>query len=199
MNEQKRQIAVFDFDGTLTTKDTFLEFIKYVFGWKKFCLGFLLHLPIIILMILKLYPNWKAKQRIFGWFFRGMEYAQFKTLGEEFATIISDFANRKTTDILRAHIERGATTYVVSASIEEWVKPYCKQLGVNDVMGTKVEIVEGILTGQFATANCYGKEKVNRFLECEPQRESYILYAYGDSRGDRELLALADHGHYVKG
>lgn len=48
----------------------------------------------------------------------------------------------------------------------------------------------GILTGRFLSANCYGQEKVNRLLEKEPERDSYILYAYGDSRRDRELLAF---------
>jgi phosphoserine phosphatase len=44
----------------------------------------------------------------------------------------------------------------------------------------------------FISKNCYGQEKVNRLLEVEPDRKNYYLYAYGDSRGDREMLAFAD-------
>ena len=44
--------------------------------------------------------------------------------------------------------------------------------------------------------NCYGQEKVNRFLQVEPDRKSYVLYAYGDSSGDKEMIALADVGTY---
>ena len=87
----------------------------------------------------------------------------------------------------------GATVYVVSASIEEWVRPWCYRQGVKDVLCTKAEIgSDGRLTGQLKGPNCYGQEKVNRLLEVEPRRQSYTLHAYGDSRGDRELMAIAE-------
>ena len=54
-----------------------------------------------------------------------------------------------------------------------------------------------MITGRFKTPNCYGQQKVERLLELEPARDTYLLYAYGDSLGDRELLALADYSNTV--
>ena len=82
---QKRSIAAFDFDGTLTCKDTFLEFIAFVFGRKKLYLSLALFSPILLLMKLGLYPNWKAKQLIYSWLFKGMDYDYFCNLGESFS------------------------------------------------------------------------------------------------------------------
>ena len=64
------------------------------------------------------------------------------------------------------------------------------------VLGTQVEVSDGRLTGRFLSRNCYGQEKVNRILACYPDRESYHLIAYGDSRGDEQLLAFADEAHF---
>ena len=82
----------------------------------------------------------------------------------------------------------------MSASIDNWVKPFLP--GVT-VLGTQVEVVDGHLTGRFSTPNCYGQEKVNRILERFPDRHSYHLTAYGDSRGDKEMLAFADEAHLI--
>jgi phosphoserine phosphatase len=60
------------------------------------------------------------------------------------------------------------------------------------VIATEPEIKNGVLTGRFSTPNCYGQEKKRRFLEKYPDRDRYILYVYGDSNGDKELLEMAD-------
>ena len=196
--EKQRTIAIFDFDGTLTTKDTLLEFIKFTCGKKAFYIGFFLHSPLLILMKLGIYPNWKAKQKVFSWFFKGMPYTTFAKHGEDFADVINTMTKDKTLAILRKHQSEGADIYVISASVDEWVRPFCTPLGVKNVIATQIETdSKGILTGRFASSNCYGKEKVRRFLEVEPSRSKYDLYAYGDSRGDKEIIFFADTGFYV--
>lgn len=196
--EKRRTIAVFDFDGTLTTKDTLLEFIKFACGKKAFYIGFLLHSPLLIWMKLGIYPNWKAKQKVFSWFFKGMPYTTFTKHGEDFAKGIKTIIKETTLAILRKHQSEGADIYVISASVDEWVRPFCMQLGVKDVIATQIETdSKGILTGRFTSPNCYGEEKVRRFLEIEPSRSEYNLYAYGDSRGDKEMILFADNGFYV--
>ena len=64
------------------------------------------------------------------------------------------------------------------------------------MLGTKVETRDGRLTGRFATPNCYGPEKVRRIREVFPDRDNYHLTAFGDSRGDKEMLDYADQGYY---
>ena len=78
------RIAVFDFDGTVTTKDTLLEFIKFVRGPVSFYAGFLRYAPQLLAYKLGLYPNWKVKQQIFSHFFKGMRLEDFNRLCEEF-------------------------------------------------------------------------------------------------------------------
>lgn len=195
---KKRNIAAFDFDGTLTTHDSFLAFIKWACGTVSYYTGFLRYSPMLVLMRLHLYPNWKAKERIFAHFFKGWQYSWFKALGEEFASELDTMRNEPTIQRLREHIKRGDTVYVISASMPEWVTPWCNKLGVSSVLATEVEVDEdGRLTGRFRTRNCFGQEKVDRLLQVEPHREEYFLTAYGDSRGDKELLAFADEAIHV--
>lgn len=192
-------IAVFDFDGTLTKKDTLLEFIVFTKGRLRCYATFLLFSPLLLAYVLNIYSNWKLKQLIFKFLYRGMPYATFCHYGELFANKINEFLNTDTIAILENHQKQGHSIYVVSASIEEWVAPWCLKHGVNCVIGTKVEVSkDGYLTGKFSSKNCYGVEKVERFLENEPNRNDYFLYAYGDSVGDREMITFADKGLYIK-
>ncbi len=194
-----RKIAVFDFDGTLTCKDTFLEFIRFSCGSWKFYKGFLLYSPLLFLMKLHLYPNWKAKEIVFSYFFKGWKYTEFVELSNEFAYKVEKIKRDAVVAKLKEHIKNGDTVYVISASVEEWVRPWCENYRVNGVIGTKIEVDQkGLVVGKFQTKNCYGREKINRLLEVEPSREKYSLYVYGDSRGDKEILEFADKGFYIK-
>lgn len=194
----KSRIAVFDFDGTLTTKDSFLEFIRFTHGTYKLYIGLLLHLPFIIAFKIRIYSNEKTKQMIFKWFYKGMPYQTFKRKGIEFSGVIDSFVNLETLRLVDRHRKENDLIFVVSASVEEWVSPWCHKNGLHHVIGTKVDIDEhGRLTGLFSTPNCYGMEKVRRFSEMEPERNSFILFAYGDSRGDKEMIEFADYGQYI--
>lgn len=195
----KRIVAAFDFDGTLTTKDTLWEFIKFSKGKWRLYAGMLACSPILVAYLLHLYPNDKAKQVVFCHFFKGMAYDRFRLLGEAFASRVNDIVNLPMLEKLEAHYRSGATVCVVSASISEWVEPWCKAHHVSHVLCTQIEVSEhGILTGRFLSKNCYGKEKVRRLLDVEPHRETYHLIAYGDSGGDTELLRFADEGHIIR-
>lgn len=190
----QRTVAVFDFDGTLTTKDTLIEFIRFAKGTPKFLLGFLLFSPLMVLMKLKLYDNGRCKEQVLSWFFKGMPHEEFAELGRRFAQRVKAIARQETHEALARHKAKGDTIYVISASIEEWVRPYCDTLGVTKVLGTQLGVdSNGRLTGRFASPNCYGGDKVRRLLTEEPDRDSYTLYAYGDSSGDNEMFALADN------
>lgn len=189
-----KQLFAFDFDGTLTTRDTLIAFIRYACGTPRFLLGFLLHAPLLVLMKLRLYSNGKAKQRLFSWFFRGMPLEAFDALCQSFASTHRHLLRPETVCLLQQALSEGAEVLVVSASIDNWVQPFFPTV---TVLGTQIEVIDGRLTGRFLTPNCYGQEKVRRILALYPDRSSYHLTAYGDSRGDRELLAFADEAHMV--
>lgn len=195
-----KKLYAFDFDGTLTTRDTLLEFIRFACGTRRFLFGFLLFAPLLVLMKLGLYPNGKAKQKVFAHFFRGMAVNAFDTLCQDFAHTHRHLLRPDVVRLLEQALAEGAEVLIVSASIDNWVRPFFETKDRSreiTILGTQIEIVDGCLTGRFLTPNCYGQEKVRRILALHPDRSAYYLTAYGDSRGDREMLAFADESHTV--
>ena len=199
----KKRIYAFDFDGTLTTRDTLIAFIRYAKGTGAFVLGFLRHAHLLVLMKLGLYPNWKAKQNVFSYFFKGMSLEDFDDLCQRFAADNRQLLRPEGVRTLEQARADGADIVIVSASIDNWVRPFftspdglADNLPQITVLGTQIEIADRKLTGRFLTKNCYGPEKVNRILAQYPNRGKYSLIAFGDSRGDKELLAFADEAHY---
>ena len=193
-----RKIYAFDFDGTLTTKDTLLEFIRFAKGSGQMFRGFLLFSPLLLLMKLHLYPNWKAKQQLFSYFFKGMNIDDFNAHCTHFAEQNKHLLRPAGIEKVRQAIEEEqAIVLIISASIDNWVRPFFDEIDKKiQVLGTQIETKEGCLTGQFTTKNCYGQEKVNRLTALYPHREAYELIAFGDSKGDKELLDFADKGFY---
>ena len=196
----KKKIYCFDFDGTLTTSDTLLEFIKYAKGRGRFLMVFLMYSPLLILMKLHLYPNWKAKQQIFAHLFAGMRIEKFDALCHGFAEENQHLLRPKGITLMHEALVAGAQVFIVSASIDNWVRPFfdIRNLKGVQVLGTQIEVEDGKLTGRFKSNNCYGKEKVHRIAEVLKsfERSEYEIEAFGDSRGDKEMLAFADKGHF---
>lgn len=190
-------VHAFDFDGTLTCKDSFLQFIICDKGKASFLWGFLVNSPWLVLMLLHLYPNWRAKQRVFAHFYKGMPLGDFDRRCRKFGTSKKQHIMRPAgVKCVAQALEAGQQVLVVSASIENWVKTFFTPHPGLTILGTKVEVASGRLTGRFLTPNCYGQEKVRRVAQVLPQRDNYTLIAYGDSRGDKELLDYADVRHY---
>jgi HAD superfamily phosphoserine phosphatase-like hydrolase len=154
----------------------------------------LCYAPLLVLMKLRLYHNGKTKQKVFSHFFRGWTLERFSQCGREFASQYPHILRADTVEALRQAQQDGARVFIVSASIDHWVQPFFPAV---TVLGTQIEVIDGRLTGRFLTPNCYGQEKVRRILALHPDRSAYRLTAYGDSRGDRELLAFADEAHLV--
>jgi len=196
---EKKIIAAFDFDGTITKKDTFIEFIKFSKGRFKLFTGLFLFSPLLILMKLKLYPNWKVKQKLFSYFYKGISINQFNKWGADFSALIDKMLLSKAIDSINLHKNKGEILVIISASIENWIKPWANQTGINTILSTKIEVdINERITGKFLTNNCRGKEKVIRLLEEFPNRNDYYLIAYGNDKGDKELIEFADEGYYNK-
>lgn len=193
----KTKVYAFDFDGTLTTKDTLLEFIKFARGKQRFYATLLLFSPLLVLMRLRLYPNWLAKQQMFSHLFRGMAAAEFDSLCAAFADSHREFMRPAGIEMIRKVLGEGGKVIVVSASIDNWVRPFFAEFdGRIQVSCTRIDVRDGRITGKFLTKNCYGAEKVKRILRAFPYRKSYELIAFGDSRGDYKMFEYADERHY---
>lgn len=218
---EKEKVYAFDFDGTLTTRDTFLAFIRHAKGNLSFVWGMMLHSPWLVMMKLGLYPNWKAKQRVFAHFFKGMPIDDFNQACWFFAYDKRHLIRPKAIDAIREAQAEGAQVLVVSASVENWVSrcieatlattPHKENASPKDgekdngsqpagnpvrMLCTQVEVADNRLTGRLLGRNCYGAEKVRRIEEALPHRERYELIAFGDSRGDKEMLEYADERHF---
>ena len=188
-----KKIYAFDFDGTLTTKDTLIEFIRYAKGSMALGLGFMRYAHLLVLMKIGLYPNYKAKQKVFAHFFKDTTLDDFNALCKAFAASSSHLLRPNAIEAIKQAIKEGSEVLIVSASIDNWVQPFFPQV---KVVGTQIEVIDGKLTGRFLSKNCYGQEKVNRILSLYPNRHDYHLTAYGDSRGDKEMLAFADESYF---
>lgn len=200
---EQRKISVFDFDGTLTTADTLIAFLRSVAGTRRLLLALVCYSPLLVLMKLHLYPNDRAKQRLFAHFFKGMSEADFNACCMRFAEHAAPLLRPAGIDCVRRALAEGQDVYVVSASMDSWVRPVLALHYETDatrvritVLGTRPEVENGRLTGRFATPNCYGAEKVRRLSAHIPQREQIHITAYGDSRGDKELLNYANEAHF---
>jgi Haloacid Dehalogenase superfamily, subfamily IB, phosphoserine phosphatase-like len=201
----RHKVYIFDFDGTLTTRDTLLLFIRFVCGRWGFVAVFLRYAPLLVLMKLKLYPNWRVKQKVFAHCFGGMTTETFNDYCCSFARKYGSCVLRpKGFATVRKALDEGATVMIVSASVDNWVRPFFDDILTTlsnptafVVLGTEVEAIDGILTGQFKSRNCYGAEKVRRLSAQLPApREDCYIVAFGDSRGDKEMLQYADEAHY---
>ncbi|MCH3969975.1 MAG: HAD-IB family phosphatase [Prevotella sp.] len=191
----KKKVYCFDFDGTLTRKDTLIEFIRYSKGDFQLLIGLLIYSPLLVLMKCHLYPNWKVKQKFFTFYYKGMSAEKFNQNCQAFAHDRSNLLRKQAVLKLHEALYRGCQVLVVSASPDLWVRPFVGNGPV--VIGTQLEVIDGRITGRFKTKNCYGPEKVNRIKAVlKGPREDYEIFAFGDSRGDREMLNFADQGFF---
>jgi HAD superfamily hydrolase (TIGR01490 family) len=189
-------IAFFDFDGTITTKDTLLEFIKFSRGRFRYYMGFLLNSPWLVAMKLKVISNQTAKQRIFTWFFRNHPLEDFQEQCNRFATtVIPGLLRPKALKEIQLLQEKGVTVVIVSASPENWITPWAETLSL-PVISTRLETANNALTGRIHLRNCHGEEKCARIRENYRLEDFTGIYAYGDSPGDKPMLDLATRAFY---
>lgn len=189
-------IALFDLDSTITKKDSLADFIQYAVGKPAYFMGLLTLSPMLIAYAIKLISNHAAKEKLITYFFKDCDADHFRKLAHKYSCSQIDKITRpKAMEKIRWHQGQGHKVVIVSASVECWLKGWCDKNEV-DLVATQLEIKNNKLTGKFATRNCHGIEKVNRVKEAYNLSQYEYIYAYGDSRGDKELLALADESFY---
>lgn len=190
-------IAAFDLDGTLTTRDTFSDFLFQTVGHLRSALGIFRTSPILLQYLLKITSNHTAKESVFAYHFKGWPVEEFDSRCRAYARgRLPVLLRKEALSKCNWHREQGHQLVCVTASVRNWVAPWALDNGFRQVIATEVAVEGGTLTGCFHGKNCYGPEKVRRFLELFPERDRYTLFAYGDSRGDRELLSLADFSFF---
>jgi phosphatidylglycerophosphatase C len=190
------KLALFDFDGTITRRDSFIHFIIFATGFRRFLAGLFMLSPLLIIYKCNIISNAKAKENVLNFFFRGWSVDRFRKAAYSYSREkLSLITNKTAMDRINWHKQEGHKVVVVSASFESLLKDWCSEQNI-DLIGTKIEIKNGKITGRFLSTNCYGIEKVKRIKESINLPDFEYIYAYGDSKGDREMLELADEVYY---
>ncbi len=194
-----KRYALFDFDGTITTKDTLFDFIRFTYGRSGLVKCLLMNVWNLSLYAARLRSNERAKEIMLATMLKGTDTAVFKEQCERYSMErVPQIIREKTKEIIEKHKSAGETLFIVSASPENWIRPWAMKNGFTEVIATKLEERDGALTGKFASRNCYGEEKVNRLKEFFTDRQQVYITAYGDSNGDKPMLNYANHGVLIK-
>jgi HAD superfamily hydrolase (TIGR01490 family) len=191
-----KTIAFFDFDGTITYKDTLIEIIKFLKGTQQLYKGFFALSPWLIAMKLKLFSNEAAKEKFLSYFLKDIPEDVFQKKCNEFSRIrlpylIRPLALQKINELKK----QGAEIVIVSASPYNWIEPWCAQNNLSCIC-TMLEIKNGKITGNISGKNCYGQEKVNRIKQQFDLTSYSNIFCYGDTKGDKPMLSLATSAHY---
>ena len=192
------KLALFDFDGTLTSEDSYTAFLYYCSSKLRICLTIIFIWPVILGYKLGLIKGTTLRPILSKAALWRKQKSIVDQLGIEFAKQrMPDMLSAEMIEKLRWHKEQGHTIYVVSASLEPYMKPFCHTLEV-ELICTELEVHGTRYTGRYLDGDCTGQNKVNFIEEQISLSDFESIYAYGDSVEDLPMLAVADHA-YMRG
>lgn len=198
--EMSVTVAAFDVDNTLTVRDCVVPFMRSVSGTSRIVKLLLSDLGGTI-QSLRRRDRDSLKEKFVEGVFLGKNARDIDALGVEFATRVADgWLRNDVASRMRWHQEQGHVVILVSASFGAYLHPLGDLLEVDAVLCTELKEVEGLLTGKLVGKNCRGKEKASRVQKwCEVSGIALgdLVYAYGDSTGDKELLDLFSEPTWV--
>jgi phosphatidylglycerophosphatase C len=196
-----RPAAFFDFDGTLTVRDSLIPFLRWIRGTSRFVGDLLVTSPWLGAYAVGFLGNESVKERLLTQTLRGSDYDYLCHRGEEFAHChIPHLLRADTVARLRAHQQQGHCCVLVSASLEVYLKPWAKSMGFEYCLASSlVRCSDDRVTGALQDGNCYGEEKVRRIQSLlNHLGDAPITYAYGNSKGDFPMLSVVDKGYLIK-
>jgi phosphatidylglycerophosphatase C len=161
-------LALFDFDGTVTSSDTWTPFMRFAVRPARLLAGQVLLTPVVVGYRL------------------GVEYA---------TTVVPGTLRPSALERIEWHKSRGDDVVIVSASLDVYLGPWCAGRGM-EYIWTTLEERGGRLTGRYVDGDCSGAEKARRILQRYQLIRYGHVYAYGDSAEDREMLELANKKYY---
>ncbi len=194
--QDKKRLVLFDFDGTITTRDTFIEFLIFYKGLPRFIAGMIVLLPTLAMFAARMIPNWKAKEAVLQHFLCGEDLGRFNSRCQDFCRdVLPDLIRPEALEAIARYKDPHTIVAVVSASAENWIQPWCNQYGLLCI-ATQLDVVSNKITGNLCGKNCYGPEKVKRIEKEFSLDNFHEVIAYGDSVGDREMLKMAHTTYY---
>jgi len=183
--------AFFDFDGTLTNKDSLKGFARYYWG-KHFYFKLVMFLPYLVLFRLKLLSHDAAKAAFLRHFYKGERVEKLNQMGQRYAQqVLPAIENAAMMNRLQWHIQQKHKVCIVTASLPYWLTDWCKSKGL-PLLATKAEEKDGKLTGKLDGKNCFGHEKVHQIRNAYHLYTTDRIYAYGDTESDYPMMDMAN-------
>lgn len=195
-------VAAFDVDGTVTRRDCVVPFLVRMRGKVSLTARLLTH-PLALGKAGIARDRDAIKELATTAALAGLRWEDIEGQASDFAeTVVRTGLRDDTLARLRWHRAQGHAIVLVSASLEVYLREMGRRIGVDGVVGTRLVVDRaGVCTGRLDGPNCRGPEKevrLRRWL-AENDLTAAELYAYGDSSGDDQLLAMADHPLRVDG
>ena len=189
-------LALFDFDGTITERDTFSSFLRFAMRRHRMVLGAIPLSPSVFCYRLGLISAHQARPIVSRVGLQGEPAGRIRDVGRRYAAdVLPRVIRRQALERIHWHQGQGDTVVVASASLDAYLDPWCDSLGVERIC-TELEERDGKLTGRYRQGDCAGAAKVHRIREQYDLGRYAVIYAYGDTDDDREMLELADRKFY---
>jgi phosphatidylglycerophosphatase C len=189
-------LALFDFDGTITSSDTWTPFLRFAVRPRRLAVGQVLLAPVVVGHRLGMLSSSQGRRIAARVGFHNEKAIEVRRLGVEYATrVLPGTLRPSAVERMEWHASRGDDVVVVSASLDVYLRPWCEQRGLA-VICTTLEERDGRLTGRYLHGDCSGSEKARRIAERYALARYPLIYAYGDSGEDREMLELAHKKYY---
>jgi phosphatidylglycerophosphatase C len=188
-------VAAFDFDGTITHRDTLVPFLRRLRGLPRFTGAFIQALPAALTE-----PGRREayKAAVFQQLLTGVPADDLAAAAVDYGRELPAQFRPDMVERIRWHQEEGHEVVIVSASLRAYLDPVVEHLGLDGVCAVELEVADdGRLTGRMVGPNCRGPEKVVRLTDWLGGDRPERLWAYGNSSGDQDLLAAADEPVWV--
>ncbi|MGF1733568.1 HAD-IB family hydrolase [Photobacterium kasasachensis] len=191
-------LALFDFDGTITTEDTYTKFIFFATPKLRLVVGFSVIWPVIIFYKLGWLRASKTRPILSKVAFWRREVSKVSVSAERFVAEYLPLVTRKDVlDKVRWHKSQGDEVFVVSASLSPYLEIWCQSQGVN-LICSELESKAGIYNGNYTKGDCSEERKVRYIKDKLDLSEYSTVYAYGDTDEDLPMLSIA-HVKYFRG
>lgn len=200
-----RRIAAFDFDGTLSRRDTLVPFLARACGTQDLTRALRRVAPLAVkartgTLGSELHHRDATKAALLHRLLAGREAGWFEQQGRRYASRLEAKLRPEMVEQVRWHRAEGHELVIVSASLATYLEPFAAEHGFDHVIAVELEVgAHGRLTGEMVGPNVRGPEKAVRLRSWLGGDEPEVLWAYGNSSGDRELLAMADVPVWVAG
>ena len=189
-------LALFDFDGTITSREMFPDFIHRAVAPRRLAWGKVLLAPLVMGYRLGVVPGTVVRAAIVRLGFSGVSLAAVEAHGLAFAeSVLPKVVRPEAMERIAWHQSRGDTVVVVSGAFDVYLAHWCKGHGLGLVCSA-LEHRDGVLTGRYRGAQCVRREKATRVRRAYDLARYPRIYAYGDTREDLDLLALAHERYY---